>query len=233
MGRGLRTVRKAILDGHLRMRLGMVLALHGFLSTSHLGGLEDVDIDCITSTPILRSLLKRLRNSTWHNAQVSLQPSSSTISPTSAAVVADGISRDVVQELENHVKAELDGIGIPDFDTSSKPMAVIQRLSSAKCCGVNVESIVQERTGLLKLESVRASLPSAATALKAWHAFATRVLGVRSDGTLPPMSEDHLCTFASVFRSQRRLQTASPTCGGPACISRSRPNGMARRSNRL
>ena len=159
---------KPPLDRHLRMRHGMVLALHGFLSISHLGGLEDVDIDCITSTSILRSLLKRLRNSAWHNAQVSLQPSSqspsSTISPTSAAVVADGISRHVVQELENHVKAELDGIGIPDFDTSSKPMAVKQRLSSAKCCGVNVESIVQERTRLLKLESVRASLPCVATA---------------------------------------------------------------------
>ena len=82
-------------------------------------------------------------------------------------------------------------------------MAVIRRLSSAKCCGVNVESIVQERIRLLKLEPVRASLPNVATALKAWHAFATGVLGVRSDSTLPPMSEDHVCTFASVFRSPK------------------------------
>ena len=164
-------------------------------------------VDCITSTPILRSLLKRLRNSTWHYPQESFEPSSqpriSTVSPTSAAMVADGISSDVVQELENHVKAELDGIGLPDFDTTSKPMAVIQRLSSARCCGVNVESIVQERTKLLKLESVRASLPSVASALKAWHAFATGVLGVRSDRTLPPVSEDNVCTFASVFRSPK------------------------------
>ena len=59
------------------------------------------------------------------------------------------------------------------------------------------------RTGLLKLESVRASLPSVAIALKAWHAFATRVLGVRSDSTLAPMSEDHVCTSASVFGSPK------------------------------
>ena len=87
---------------------------------------------------------------------------------------------------------------------------MIQRLSSAKCCGVNVESIFQERTRFLKLYSVRASLPSVATALKAWHAFATGVLGVRSASTLPPMSEDHVCTFASVFRSPKTA--ANYTC---------------------
>ena len=118
-------------------------------------------------------------------------------------MVADGISRDVVQELEDHVKAELDGIGLTDFDTTAKPMAVIQRLSRAKSCGVNVQSIVQERTKLLELESVRASLPSVASALKAWHAFATGVLGVKSDSTLPPVSEGHVCTIASVFRSSK------------------------------
>ena len=116
-------------------------------------------------------------------------------------MVADGISRDVVQELEDHVKAELDSIGLTDFDTTAKPMTVIQRLSRAKSCGVNVQSIVQERAKLLELESVRASLPSVASALKAWHAFATGVLGVKSDSTLPPVSEGQVCTFASVFRS--------------------------------
>ena len=198
---------KPPLDRHLRIRLGMVLALHGFFSISHLDGLEDVDIDCITSAPIFKSLLKRLRSATLPSPQVNPQSSSqssfSTVSPRSAAMVADGISRDVVQELEFHVKAELDSIGLTDFDTTAKPMAVIQRLSRAKSCGVNVQSIVQERTKLLELESVRASLPSVASALKAWHAFATGVLGVKSDSTLPPVSEGHVCTFASVFRSPK------------------------------
>ena len=55
----------------------------------------------------------------------------------------------------------------------------------------------------MELKSVRASLPSVASALKAWHDFATGVLGVKSDSTLPPVSEGHVCTFASVFRSQK------------------------------
>ena len=64
---------KPPLDRHLRISFGMVLALHGFLSISHLNGLEDVDIDCITSAPIFKSLLKRLRCATLPSPQVNPQ----------------------------------------------------------------------------------------------------------------------------------------------------------------
>ena len=144
---------KPPLDRHLRIRLGMVSRL----------------LINFAPAPIFKSLLKRLRSATLPSPQVNPQSSSqssfSTVSPRSAAMVADGISRDVAQELEDHVKAELDGIGPTDFDTAAKLMAVIQRLSRAKSCGVNVQSIVQERTKLLELESVRTSLPSVASAL--------------------------------------------------------------------
>ena len=231
--RGARTVRKATLDRHLRTHLGMVLALHGFLTISHLSGLEDVDIDCITSASIFKSLLKRLRSATLPSPQVNPQSSSqssfSTVSPRSAAMVADVLSGDVVQELEVRVNAEPDGIGLTDFDTTAKPMAVIQRLSRAKSCGVNVQSIVQERTKLLELESVRASLPSVASALKAWHAFATGFLGVISDSTLPPVSRVHFCVRLSLSEvcCQLHLVPTVDLCASQDLERMARPGDQA------
>ena len=44
--------------------------------------------------------------------------------------------------------------------------------------GQHPQAVLRERAKLLKLESVRASLPSVASALKAWHAYATLLLGM-------------------------------------------------------
>ena len=95
---------------------------------------------------------------------------------------------------------ELRWYDVVDLGTARSPRGAIAQLVAARSQGAPVHSLLLERASLIQFESVRGSLPSVASALRAWHCFATGVLGYPENATLPPRNEDDLIMFISVFR---------------------------------
>ena len=78
---------------------------------------------------------------------------------------------------------------------------MVKSLASAKKQGHSVAGILDDLTAILKMESAKSSLPSIASGLKCWHAFATDVLGYPASATLPPRCPEDIIEFIAVFKS--------------------------------
>ena len=61
--------------------------------------------------------------------------------------------------------------------------------------------LLEARVATLKLTTQRKSLPSVASGLRCWHAFATSVLSYRETDTLPPKCARHIVSFVAIFQN--------------------------------
>lgn len=196
---------------HIR-RLSLQLVLCGFNVPYDLVGLLGHEYEEITYMPITKALLGRavlkMENAYNHmttrtlTRALSNEGSAVQGAGRSARDMADHFTADMVKFIENKLTNEQWLVGITPAELG-KPQKMIKALTNAKRSGIDVSEVLQTGAELLKLESVRASLPSVASGLRAWHGFAAVFLDYPVHQTLPPKSDEDVVEFVSFFKSSK------------------------------
>ena len=176
----------------------------------HLVGLLPSDLEDITEQPAAAALLRRgvalMEESQGVPGSSSASTQEITTKPRlctrSAKDFGDGLNEGAIKFVEDNVEAQFLDLDITKEDTS-KPRRLIGKLAEAKRAGKDVSAILQDKAMLIKMESSRKNLPSVASGLRAWHAFAVALKGYKEEASLPPVDEDHVVEFVSLFKSSK------------------------------
>ena len=84
---------------------------------------------------------------------------------------------------------------------SNTPMAGVQCLASARQRGLSAVALLDNEVSVCVARAAPSSLPQIASGLRCWHKFATEVLGINADATIPPMADDQVILFTTIFRN--------------------------------
>ena len=106
-------------------------------------------------------------------------------SSSCALSLADRLTVEQVRSAEDFWAQELTDSGVPGFG-KAKPSDMIRAMRDAQSRGTDVQTILSHQSKLIQAETRRHSLPSTASALKAWHGFAVDVLHYGGDASFPP-----------------------------------------------
>ena len=214
----------------------IALALNGFSRMEHLCGVHDKEAEVITRVPGVLAMVKRMIVAASGKAAVkrrrtaaalaesqvlavvpassSSQATTPTILPTEASQPASSSAqalstriRDMdVDTVHNTIGKAMETWGVPQDGKHSGPASTIERLASARNQGMPVCDLLAAKAATLRMESKRKSLPHVATGLKAWHTFATTVLGYDEKQTLPPKTGYDVECFVAVFQRAATAQ---------------------------
>ena len=121
---------------------------------------------------------------------------------SSAGQIADKLNVQSLDEAASTQLAQEQSLGIPVLGGAKPRQAVAQLARITTADSMAVQSALRLRAQRLRLETQRNSLPSVASGLRAWHAFAVSVLKYEEGESLPPRSEDHVLMYVSIFRTR-------------------------------
>ena len=118
--------------------------------------------------------------------------------PTDANLVASVLLVEHMDTLEKMCDRSWVDMGGQPFGTAGPRVNIVPAAMAARV-GQPVDEVLRLRAQLLCVENHRKSLASIASGLRAWHEFATTVLRYESEHSLPPVDENHVAMFVSIF----------------------------------
>lgn len=203
------TVDAVAPDAVVRRKLAGFLVQAGFKHFSHLDSV--VPSTLAVKVPAQAALLARaVRVATEHGAArrrgqgcssgtvacaaPACRVTQQEVGGKSATAVATSLNPALVEAAEMEWRKMAADLGVALGDG---PKTVVKRLAVAS--PVAAGRLLEERARQLRLVSKKNSLASVASGLRAWHGFATQVLGYEEHATLPPRSDDDVCKFISIF----------------------------------
>ena len=215
--------------------IATVLLINGFEALYQLEGISRFDIEELFLLPAQRTAVSQallLAEGVLVPCSVPMQGSVEKLESEhgSADVMAAKFSLAVINVLEENNDSVAVNFGLTPESVKVKPTAAIKQLALAKHQGCGVDQLLEDKVQLLLAESSRASLPSVCSALRAWHAFATDVLGYTSIATLPPSCDEHVLMFLTIFRCPK---TAANSVNAIVWICTVVPFSMHWRSSRV
>ena len=197
-------------DRHMTLhcsRLATRLLLAGFRLISDLAGLPAAGVEKITNVPREQTLLTKVvyeMNELAAQSRVERMRRSmglqepAHMGPRSAMQIAATLTPEQLHALEKS-NEELQQLLQVKLDAG--PRAAMGALIRAKERGQTAEmqEMLVNKEHELRLSSQRKSLPQVAAGLKAWHVFATQILGYSDEATLPPESSNDVSKFLVMF----------------------------------
>ena len=188
-------------------RLAIRLLLAGFRSIDELAGLTEAAQGKVTNVPKELSMLSRAvsdmdtlkaqsRATQLRQKLGVAQPEGR--GPRSAWDLAATLSVEELRLLDVSTQELSKELGI---SLQQGPRSATHQLIAAKKAGrtSEVEQVLRDRELQLRLSQQRKSLPQVASGLKAWHLYATGILGYSEEATLPPYSSEHVCGWLTLF----------------------------------
>ena len=121
--------------------------------------------------------------------------------PVSAGTQANALALCDVPASLAALERQHERAGIPGLGVTVAPSKAPAMLARAEAAGIYVQRELEERARLLQIASRKDSLKSAASALRAWHGFATLVLGYGEGATLPPRSVQDALLWGAIFKN--------------------------------
>ncbi|CAE8612287.1 unnamed protein product [Polarella glacialis] len=174
--------------------------IFGFLNFTHLEGLLPDQTAGWGRTEAESALMIRGVRTANHDASCSrlarlLKCSDLEESqPLDASGVAEALTKDNMITLDLDISQRLP----PDFESSPRPRQRTACLAEASSQQDDVLPALEDRVLYLKMMPNLRSMPSVASGLRSWHAFAVNVLHYDEENTLPPKCSQHIAVFAAV-----------------------------------
>jgi len=110
------------------------------------------------------------------------------------------LTNEAVAEAEVYWQNKTAEDGLAGFG-EAVPRRAIGMAANAVAAGADVRGTLAAKAQLLRIETQRKSLASVVSGLRAWHNFAVGVLKYPADRSLPPLSDDDVCAFVTLFSS--------------------------------
>jgi len=121
--------------------------------------------------------------------------------PVSAATFGSALAATDLGERMNELSEAAQACGLVGLGETITPASLPVALNKAEAAGLDVRSHLQDRVKALSWHSRKGSLKAVASALRAWHGFATLVLGYGEEATLPPRSPQDVLLWLACFKS--------------------------------
>lgn len=174
-------------------RAVFTLMAKGFLHISHLEGVYPEQVRRWTDVPRVQTLLiSAVQLANQHNQAKRQRKFSSGREDLGA--VSTLSSEQVASSLAAFAPAT--GAWCPENGGPAKVLASLQAMPAQAA-----QAALQDHAASLQLQSQSRSLPSVASGLRLWHAYAVTILNYVPEHSLPPQSSQDVVKFIALFRN--------------------------------
>ena len=194
-------------------RVASRLVLLGFHSTRSLEGMQVGEVVEVFSKLDEIGVIRRTLPKLSTVATPTTEPASGSASP--APVLANdaafkgvdtllsGLSETALAECDAEVERGLAAAGVPAWGDASFPRTAITRFAASGGSLDDRRAVLDAGVEVLKMSSQKRNLPSVASGLRCWGAFARQVLDYSLDAELPPRSSKDVQRWLVLFRNHR------------------------------